>query len=108
VPYLSLRLGAKRADPKRIARLIVELDDDDSDVRAGATRELRSLGIAAAPAMRKALSTTDSAEVKLRLRLCLGLLDSDNAKLRRLRALAVLEYAGTPQARRVLEVLQKE
>ncbi len=108
VPHLSVRLGAKKVDAKRIDRLIVELDDDDFDVRVGAMRQLQSLGCTAAPAMRKALKTTDSAEVKLRLLRCLGPLDSEQGRLRRLRGMAALEYAGTAQARAALEVLRRE
>ena len=59
--------------------------------------------------MRRALETTRSAEVRLRLRSLLGLLDRPTAeqrRLRHLRARAALEYAGTTEARRLLEALQ--
>jgi hypothetical protein len=59
--------------------------------------------------MRQALKTTQSAEVKLRLRRCLGLLEPEKAeqrRLQRLRAAVALEYAGTPEARRLLKELQ--
>jgi WD40 repeat protein len=108
VPFLIGRVGARKADPKRIDKLIADLDDDDSDVRVRATRELQSLGWSAAPAMRKALKTTESAEVKLRLLVSLGLLDSEEGRLRRLRGLVALEYAGTPEAREALKAVEKE
>ncbi len=110
VPFLLGRLVVEPVDPKHVAKLITDLDDDTFDVRLRATKALQSLGEAAGPAMRKALATTPSAEVKLRLRHALGLLDkvkAEQKRLRILRAIAALEYAGTQEARRMLEAVQE-
>jgi hypothetical protein len=108
-PFLRERLRARKVDPKRIDRLIADLDDDVFEVRVRATKELQSLGDAAGPAMRKALDRTKSLEVRDRLRRCLELLDPaevEKQRLRRLRGLAALEYAGTSQARESLDGLR--
>lgn len=110
MPFLRERLAVKKADPKRIDRLIAELDDDTFEVRLQATQELQSLGEAAGPAMRKALEATPSPEVKVRLRQALALLvplKAEQRRLRILRAIAALEYADTPEARRVLRAVQE-
>jgi RNA polymerase sigma factor (sigma-70 family) len=101
VTYLRGRLAAKPVDPKRLDRLIAELDDDAFALRDRATKELQSLGEAAGPAMRQALAKTTSLEVKTRLRRCLELLQpakAERQRLQRLRALAALEYAALTPA----------
>jgi RNA polymerase sigma factor (sigma-70 family) len=110
-PFLRERLCERKVDPKRIDQLIVELDDDSFEVRVRATKELETLGDVAGPAMRQALEKTKSLEVRDRLRRCLTLLDpakTEQHRLRRLRALAALEYAGITPARHVPGSLQRE
>src|SRR5262249_23026436 len=44
VPFLRRHLVVRKVDPKRIDRLIAELDEDEFAVRVRATKELESLG----------------------------------------------------------------
>jgi hypothetical protein len=114
VPFLAARLQPVAApgemDPKRTARLIEELDDDEFTVRERATQELEDLGSEVEAALRRALARDPSAEVQRRLE---GLLEKlrqpvVSPERRRLaRALRVLEQAGTPEARRVLDRLAR-
>jgi hypothetical protein len=98
------------ADQKRIARLIGDLDAEDFAVRERATRELETLGEAAADACRKVLEGAPSAESRRRLERLLAQQVRSQGKptpeyLRLLRALEFLERAGTPEARQHLETL---
>lgn len=98
-------------DPRRIARLIGDLDRDEFATREKASTELAKLGTLAEPALRKALEGTPSLEAKQRMENLLkdvvkpGL---SPEKLRAGRALEALEQAGTAEARQALEVLGKE
>jgi WD40 repeat protein len=114
VAFLASRLepasGPAELDPKRIARLIEELDDDEFTVREKATAELEALGAEVEAALRRALAADPSAEVQRRLESLLEKLKQPvgSPKRRRLgRALQVLEQAGTPEARRVLDKLAR-
>jgi hypothetical protein len=98
-------------DPKRVAKLIAGLDDDDFTVRDQSSKDLRNLGRLVAPALRKALDANPSDEARRRLQ---DLLDA-TAKaspppeaLRFGRALEALEMAGGPEAGDALEALGKE
>jgi WD40 repeat protein len=111
VALLAERLRpVPRADEERLARLIADLDSDQFAVRDRAARELEAAGESAAAACRRALAGRPSAEVRRRLE---GLLaewaGQEGAAapegLRRVRALEVLERAGTAEARRVLAAL---
>jgi hypothetical protein len=98
---------AVAGDEKRIAALILDLDSEEFAVRDRVTRELEKLGEAASEACRKALEGQLSPEVRRRLE-ALARQQADQAwdfsadKLRTLRALEVLELAGTPEARQLL------
>ncbi len=90
---------------KQVARLIAGLDDDDFDAREQASAALAKLGAAAGPALRRALKESESAEVRRRLEALLAGLEGarfTSERQRLLRAVEVLEYVGTPEARRVL------
>jgi RNA polymerase sigma factor (sigma-70 family) len=97
-------------DATRIAQLIKELDADDFDAREKASAELDKIGEPAAPALRKALEGTPSAELRVRVT---NLLEKFTGKvpsadgLRRERALEVLEHIGGAEARAVLEEIGK-
>ena len=98
------------ADEKRIARLIADLDADEFAVREKATQELDALGEIAVHACRKALEGTPSAESRRRLERLLSAQARETAKpsperLRTLRALEILERAGTQEARQLLNAL---
>ncbi len=96
-------------DEARIAKLIADLGGK-FDARRKATAELEQLGELAAPQLRKALDGRPSLDLKQRLERLLEKatverLDGD--RLRALRAVEVLELAGTPEARRALEGLAR-
>jgi WD40 repeat protein len=94
---------APSASPKRIAGLIADLDNDDFAVRTRAGQELEKLREVAEPALRRAIAGQPSAEVRRRVQ---GLLDQlapcSAERLVEVRALAVLEHLGTPEARQQL------
>jgi hypothetical protein len=92
----------------RLARLIRELDDDQFTVRQKATRELEKLAELAEPALRRLLSDRPSLEARRRAERLLAKLDHPSLRLlQELRALAVLEYIGSPNAREILAALSK-
>jgi WD40 repeat protein len=97
-------------DEKQLTRLIGNLDSDEFTVREKATQELEALGEAAVDACRKALQGNPSAEAHRRLERLLskqlrekGLPSPE--RLRTLRALEILERAGTTEARQLLAAL---
>src|SRR5204863_6714001 len=87
-----------------------ELDSDRFRVRDKATQELAGLGKLAEPALRQALKSSPSPEVRSRIEALLkGLKESTIAPrlLRDLRTLDVLEQVGTPEARKVVEAMAR-
>jgi RNA polymerase sigma factor (sigma-70 family) len=107
VSVLRKRLRpAVSADPARLDRLVAELDSDDFIVREKATRELAALGDRAEPALRKTLPKA-SAESRRRIEDILKLIDPSSSAdlLRGLRAMEVLEWVGSADARQVLKTL---
>jgi hypothetical protein len=77
-------------------------------VRQGATQELEKLGEAAEVALRTALTQKPALEPRRRIESLLEKLRTPSGdQLRQLRAIQVLEYAATPEARRLLETLAK-
>jgi hypothetical protein len=108
VALLRKRLRPPRAlAPKRIGRLIRDLDGDDFAARERAAAELARVAEAAAPLLRKARSSNASLELRLRLDRLLSGIDPprDPEHLRRLRALRLLEEEGGPEARELLRRL---
>jgi RNA polymerase sigma factor (sigma-70 family) len=111
VPYLRERLHPVAiAEAKRLARLIGELDNDAFEVREKAAAELEKLGGAALPALREALNGRPSPEARRRIEHLIEKQEprdwaSSGERLRAWRALEVLERAGTPEARRMLQAL---
>jgi WD40 repeat protein/HEAT repeat protein len=110
VPFLRERLRPPpRPDVAKIARWIADFDSDQFAVRKQATDELAKLEEAAEPALRRALAGRQSAEAKRRTRQLLEkvqhLRESPPPpdRLRLLRALQVLEFIGTAEARQLLE-----
>ena len=109
----SLDLVAKALQPvpndaARITRLIAELDDKSFAVRTKAMAALIELGERAEPVLRKTLLSSPPIEVQRRITTILGKLDHKSLAAKWLhtrRLLAVVEYAGTPEARRILERL---
>jgi hypothetical protein len=109
VPFLKpLLRPAPRGDEKRLARLIADLDADEFAVREKAAAELEELGETAVPALRKALTGSPSAELRQRCERLLRKWEEptpSGERLQTLRALEVVEHAGTKEARQVLEGL---
>jgi hypothetical protein len=109
VPFLRRRLHpVMEADEKQVRQDIADLDSDTFAVRQKALRHLEDLGPAAAPALRDAQGKDVSPEVRRRLEQLLEGVSSgpvSGEPLRTLRAVAVLEHAGTPEARRLLREL---
>jgi RNA polymerase sigma factor (sigma-70 family) len=109
VPLLRRHLqpvGA--ADMEAIRRHLAELGSDAFAVREQAFKQLKRLGQAAAPALRAELDKKASLETRRRVELLLDTLrdrPQSGESLRTLRALAVLEHAGRPEARQLLEAL---
>jgi tricorn protease-like protein len=112
VPFLAGRLkSVPEGKPPPIALLIAQLDADDFLVRERATEQLEKIGRRAVPALRRALEGKPSLEQRRRIEALLRKLGGDGptgAGLRQLRVVEVLEKAGTPAARKVLETLAKE
>jgi WD40 repeat protein len=96
---------AEGVEPKKLQRLLADLDSDQFDTREKAAKELANLGEQIEPALRKALEGKPSEEVRRRVK---ELLDLPRAvpsgeTLRTLRAIQVLERIGTKEAREVLK-----
>jgi RNA polymerase sigma factor (sigma-70 family) len=105
VPFLR---GMLPNEPERVAQLIVLLDNSSFRVREKATAELEQLGSVAVPALRKALAESKSAEVRIRAERILEKLKGPYLEPERtplVRAVEVLEHAGTAEARKALEDL---
>jgi hypothetical protein len=107
-PYLKERLRpAAPVDPQQVRQLIKGLGSERFAERQKAAKELERLGDAAAE-LKKALADKVSLEVQQRIEGLLNQLarpDFSGERLRVLRAVEVLEAAGTPAARQVLETL---
>jgi hypothetical protein len=117
VPFLRDRVrelttgDAFDDDPKRVARLLLDLDSDDFDTRDKAGKGLKTLGKLVEPALRKALEGNPTAEAKRQIEEVLSEVgrQSQSAELLRVdRALEALEWVGTAESRRVIEALAKE
>jgi WD40 repeat protein len=109
VTLLQRKLRAiEAADARRIAPLLADLDSDRFPVRERARRELQELGEGAIPGIETALAGDRSLEARQRMR---QLLDRERtsplptAMLQTLRAVEVLEWIATPEARQVLGTL---
>jgi hypothetical protein len=95
-------------DPRRIAKLIEDLNDNQYRVRQSATAELLQIVELVVPAIDKALSAKPTLETLRRLqdtrkRLISPVLKGE--QLRTFRVVEVLERIGTTQARQLLETL---
>ncbi len=112
ITFLKDRLQRTAAAEERARRLITDLDDDAFDVREKASRELESLGPEAAFPLQLALQKSPSVEARFRIEKTLDKLKTPQGESKFQPrsvslALAILEEVGTPDARRVLEVLAK-
>jgi WD40 repeat protein len=97
-----------KRDLKRIEALVRQLDSDSRLERDRATRELEDLGQLATPELEKVLKTAHSPEMKRRAR---GLLESQPrgpaspGRLQQVRAIQLLEWIGSAEARGLLQKL---
>lgn len=111
VPWLRARLKpAPLLQPQRLAQLIADLDHDQFTVREKASRDLAELKELAEPALRRTLANDPPLEVRRRIEQLLEKLDKRAPPtdwLRAVRAVAVLEYIGNAEARKILEDLSK-
>jgi hypothetical protein len=107
IPFLDARLRPGKAVARQIEAWIADLDSAEFAVREKAQRELERLGGQASPLLKKALGRGPSPEVRRRVESLLATLESSGHHLRECRALEVLEYTRTPEARRLLEDLAK-
>lgn len=114
VPFLTERVRTTallKVDP-RVTKLIADLDSDEFEVRESASDELARLGESIAPALRQALTTDVSYEVRSRITRLLKSLKEQTALspdfVRVFEALELLEQLATPEARTALAMLSKE
>lgn len=108
VPLLRQRVKpAESADAQRVERLIRDLDSDDFQTRAKATEELEKIVNGAEPMLRKKLAEKPSLEMRQRIQQVLSKLEPSASaeRMRALRAIQVLEYAGTAEAKEHLRTL---
>jgi hypothetical protein len=99
---------ASRVEAARIDQMMRDLDSGEYAVRSRATEALDQLGELAGPALRKALQSPPSPEVRRRVEQLLSKLDDPcpaGDHLRSLRAIEVLEHIAIPEARQLLEKL---
>jgi hypothetical protein len=96
------------ADPKRVARLLVDLDNPKFAVRTQANKELKELGEGAHSALLQAIQGGHPLEVQRRARLLLERLEKAEASPELTfarRAIAVLERLATAESRQLLTTL---
>jgi len=94
------------ADPKRMARLITDLDDRRFAVRQKAAQELEELAEQARPPLRRALQGEPTPEVRRRVEQLLEKLTVPApCQLRAFRAVEVLESIGSPEGQEVMKAL---
>jgi WD40 repeat protein len=109
VPLVRERLRpAPVPDAGRVARLLADLNSEKFPVRDGARRELEQLGELVEAELRGALGGNPPLEVRRRIEGLLQRLSgpvTSPEQLRALRAVEVLERAGTPEARSALKAL---
>ncbi|MEO2092272.1 MAG: hypothetical protein ABGY75_22685 [Gemmataceae bacterium] len=93
--------GRKPPTAEAVAALVAQLDDRDYATRERATRELRELGFAAFPALKKALADNPPEELRARAERLLAA--TTNPDVRRAeRAVEAMQLANTEAARKVL------
>ena len=109
VPFLSHDLKPVTAEQaKQVSEHITNLNSESYTVRKKAFEQLSVLGGLQETALRQALAARPALESQRRLEQLLDNLHGgpgSGEPLRLVRALAVLEHAGTPEARELLERL---
>jgi WD40 repeat protein/beta-lactamase regulating signal transducer with metallopeptidase domain len=111
VPFLGERLKpAARVEADKLERWIGELESEKFSVRQEASLNLFKVGEQAVPALRNVLTSQPAIEMRKRVeelldKLAGGKLTTE--QLRLVRAVEVLEWMGTPEARQVLQALAR-
>jgi WD40 repeat protein len=97
----------KAGDTQKVQNLLRDLASDTFSVRQRASRELEALAEGAEPMLRKALEGDLPLEIRRRVEQAIEKLDplQSAERLRALRAVEVLEWIGSPAAKRLLETL---
>jgi hypothetical protein len=97
-------------DNPMLAALVKDLDSDVFATREEASRKLRELGLKAEPILRRALARAPSLEMRRRIEGILAALAPpvlrlplSGDRLRGVRVIEVLERAGTPKSRKLLQ-----
>jgi WD40 repeat protein len=91
---------------EQVRRLVADLDNEDFETRESAERRLAELGPGTWPTLREALTKEPSVEARRRLdRLVDDRRPPPKEVLRSLRAVRVLELAGTAPARECLRII---
>jgi HEAT repeat protein len=108
VALIGPRLKPVPFDAERVKRLLAQLDAEQFVTREAAAKELAEPGEEVEPLLRQALKGDPSPETRKRIEDLLARIEetaAGPAGLQRLRALEVLEHAGTPEAKQLLERL---
>jgi WD40 repeat protein len=103
-------LAVPPADRAKLHRLISDLDSEQFQTRKRAERQLARLGPAAGPALRKALERSPPLEQRRRLERLLRPLEARTAPAEAVtasRAVQILKWLGSPEARRLLKELAR-
>lgn len=108
VAFLKDHIQLPAVDTRRVERLLADLDGDSFAARQAAARELTRRHYRIEPMLRRALEGKPSLELRRRVQTILATAKKPQAgDLRRLRAIAVLERIGSPEARRILKILSE-
>lgn len=104
IPFLKNRLRPASVDGEQIDQLLADLESDSFERREAATRALADRHYHLEPRLRRALESKPSLEMRRRLQGILAEPIRLSAEdLRTLRAIALLERIGTPEACGLLE-----
>ncbi len=107
LPLLKAHLSVVALDARQAAKLVERLHADDFRTRENAMKEAEKLGLGAEPALRRALGDRPNLEPRRRVdALVAGWLSSPDW-LRYRRAVAVLEYNGSDEAKEILASLAR-
>jgi HEAT repeat protein len=97
---------AAALDPKRVERLLADLDGDDFAVREAASKALAELDEQVTPYLEDTLKSTESEEVRVRVAKVLERRRGAaifQEQLRQVRAVAVLERIGDGESKNLLK-----
>jgi WD40 repeat protein len=109
--FIKRVVAEEKVDVKTILDLVSELDSESIEARTAAENRLRALGERIEAELVTALEKTSSAQVRDRLGSIIAEMNEPIVKseriLQRLRAIAVLDRAGSDEARVVLKFIEE-